>query len=107
VYADTFPCISRKMSHEADPHNVWVYFHMTTATIMDGHRQYYVSCLLCQGPSSPKDLDDYDNPARLSGEATRKEADKLGLLIGKAVSLRRHLKLRCKGAEENVKRIAA
>jgi hypothetical protein len=31
----------------------------------------------------------------------------LGILVGKTVSLWRHLKLQCKGAEENVKRIAA
>jgi hypothetical protein len=107
VFADTFYCISRKMSQEADPHNVWVCFHKTTATVMDGHRQYYASCLLCQGAPSPKDLKDYDTLARLSGEAKRSEADKLSLLVGKTVSLWRHLKLQCKEAEESVNRIDA
>jgi hypothetical protein len=66
------------MNHQADPHIVWVYFHKTTATVMDGHRQYYASCPLCQGAPSPKDIKDYDNLARISGEAKRSEADKFG-----------------------------
>jgi hypothetical protein len=87
------------MIHVADPHDEWIYFHKTTATIMDGHRQYYASCLLCQEAPSPKDLKDCDNLARLSGEAKRSEADKLGLLVGKTASLWRHLKFQCKGSQ--------
>jgi hypothetical protein len=87
--------------------NVWDYFHKTNATVMDGHRQYYASCLLCHGAPTPDDLKEYDSLSRLSGRDKKSEADRLGLLIGKTVSLWRHLKSQCEGADEMVKRMGA